>query len=76
MTTVVNNPTPQERTVVQADSGGWSVAVIVLILVIAGGLFWYFYYHRPAQAPQPRAEGTTINVSLPAGSGSSTVGNP
>ena len=64
MSTVINNPTPSERTVVQSDSGGWAVAVIILLLVIASGAFWYFRYYRSApQQPQP---GPTINVTLPA----------
>jgi hypothetical protein len=61
MSTIINNPTPNERTTtVESDSSGWAVAVIVLLLVIAGIAYWY-YNRQPA--PEP---GTIINVTVPA----------
>lgn len=70
MPTIINNPQPNERTVVESDSGGWFVAVIVLILVIAAGLYFWFSYNRaPAQPANP--SNSTINVTVPVPSGNS-----
>ena len=67
MSTIINNPTPTEKTVVETDSSGWGVAVLILLVVIGGGIFWYVKYHRGAAAPQ---QGANINITVPAGSSS------
>ena len=61
MSTIINNPTPTEKTVVVEDSGGWVVAVIILLLVIAGGVYWWSHHRTAPQTAQP----ATINVTLP-----------
>ena len=71
MTTVINNPQPTERTVVESDSSGWIVSVLILIAVILGGIYWWMHYSK---APAVQQQGTrpssaVINVSVPTGGG-------
>jgi uncharacterized protein involved in exopolysaccharide biosynthesis len=61
--TIVNTPQPQ----VQSDNSGWIVAVIILLVVIIVGGY-YFLHHRTYIATTTPS--TTVQVNLPAGSGS------
>ena len=74
MSTVINNPTPSERTIVETDSSGWAVAVIVLLLVFAAGIYAWLHYREAAPAPQQ--PGATINVTLPVGDNNANHPSP
>jgi hypothetical protein len=47
MATIVNNPTPSDRTA-YTDSGGWAIAIIILLLVIAAGAYLLTHLSAPA----------------------------
>lgn len=67
MVTVINSPSPVEKTTTierTTDSGaGWAVAVVILLVVIVAGAYLWVHYHR-ASAAAPSG-GTNINVTLP-----------
>lgn len=65
MSTIINNPTPNEHTVIESDSSsGWAVAVIILVAVIAGGAYLWMSFDVSGAPAQPQS-GATINVTLP-----------
>jgi hypothetical protein len=84
MATVINNPQPTGRTVIDrssSDSSGWVAAIIILLALIGFGI--YLWMHRGSGAAAPQSTGASINVTLPgntggnsgAGAGSNTDGS-